>query len=381
MLSRILQGIIGLLLLGVACAASATSKSLPELPPALDALIQSQLQSLPKYELDLAEVKELFATEENDTSIRLVTIDTDKIAIYGVQGTTRSSNYILSIYKLLKRLNDRGLLPKTTMLFYFGDGVTQELYKKGLYQLSLDMPVFVFAVDKSLPDSDRYILFPDGYTMNESHEKEVPYWHGWKRIYKEIADASQQYSWQQKSDIAFWRGRLTDCFFTQSCEQSARLSLVQDYQDDKRVDASFVTASIFDISKREQKYKHLYSQAFVDRQDQLLYKYLLNIDGATSTYPGYLWRLYSNSLVLKQESSHVQWFYPLFKPYEHYVPINHDLSDLSQKLDWLEVNDDKVQKIALNATNQVEQYLSPDLIDAYIVALINRYAALIKIVD
>ncbi len=356
------------------------SSPLPELPLELEALIEKQIQSLPKHQLDVHSIESIFADGDKDTLLRLVTVDKDRITMHGVLGTTQFNNYSLSIYSTLKRLNDQGLLPHTTMLFYFNDGVTEETYQHGLDQLDLDVPVFTFALDSKLPDANRYLLFPDGYTMKESDKKEVVYWHGWRRIYQEISDAITEYPWQNKKNIVFWRGRLTDCFFSKDCKKSARLSLVQDYKNNTQIDASFVTASMFDISPREQQYKNLYSRKFVQRKDQLLYKYLLNIDGSTCTYPGYLWRLYSNSVVLKQESSNMQWFYPLFKPYEHYVPVAYDLKDLEEKLDWLAENDTKAKQIADNGTQQVKKYLHPDLLDAYIVRLITRYTQRVKII-
>lgn len=359
---------------------SAHAEKLPQLPKEWDEIIAKQISSLPQKYLNIPKIEEFFDQEDRDVSVRLVKIEKGRISMHGTMGTTQFNNYSLSIYSVLKRLNDRGLLPETTLFMSFGDGATPETLSLELNTIPKDEPLFVFAVDKDLADASRYILFPDGYTMKESDPKEVVYWHGWRRIYNEIDDANAKSIWADKQSIAFWRGRLTDCFYSEDCSKSSRLSLVQNYKDNDKIDAGFVTASIFDISPQEQPYKNLYSQAFVSRSDQLQYKYLLNLDGTTSTYPGYLWRLLSNSLVVKQESSHEQWFYPLFKPYEHYVPVKHDLSDLEQVIKWLEANDDRAQQIAENATKQIEKYLQPDMLDAYIVALINRYHQEVKII-
>ncbi len=64
------------------------------------------------------------------------------------------------------------------------------------------------------------------------------------------------------------------------------------------------------------------------------------------TYCGYQWRLLSNSLALKQESDEIQWFYIALKPYEHYIPIKNDMSDLLEIIEWARKNDDKCKKIS-----------------------------------
>jgi hypothetical protein len=36
-------------------------------------------------------------------------------------------------------------------------------------------------------------------------------------------------------------------------------------------------------------------------------------------------------------------------PFEHFIPVNEDLSDLKEKINYLELNPDVANKIALNA--------------------------------
>lgn len=46
-------------------------------------------------------------------------------------------------------------------------------------------------------------------------------------------------------------------------------------------------------------------------------------------------------VIIKQESPVVQWFYEDMKPYVHYVPVAHDLSDILKVIDWLRAHDAK----------------------------------------
>ena len=64
------------------------------------------------------------------------------------------------------------------------------------------------------------------------------------------------------------------------------------------------------------------------------------------------------------------------RPYVHYVPIRPDLSDLLQKIRWLQANDDKARLIAQNAMQFVTVNRSPLAIDCYWLKLLLAYASL-----
>ncbi len=71
------------------------------------------------------------------------------------------------------------------------------------------------------------------------------------------------------------------------------------------------------------------------------HKYQLNIDGTVAAYR-FPYLLAGGSLVLKQDSKYYEHFYKELKPYEHYVPFKHDLSDLLQQIQWAKDNDEEV---------------------------------------
>jgi hypothetical protein len=108
--------------------------------------------------------------------------------------------------------------------------------------------------------------------------------------------------------------------------------------------------------------------------DHVPYKYQITLDGVTSTYPGYLWRLASGCVNFKQDSSDEQWFYELFKADTHYVPVARDLSDLKAKLDYAMTHDAEMQAMTQRAHDVVEQELTPAKVFGYFVELVNGYA-------
>ena len=59
----------------------------------------------------------------------------------------------------------------------------------------------------------------------------------------------------------------------------------------------------------------------------------------------------------------------------HYVPVRRDLSDLKEKVRWLQEHDEEAERIGLNAAAWARDALSPAAIDAYTEALIRGAAA------
>lgn len=65
------------------------------------------------------------------------------------------------------------------------------------------------------------------------------------------------------------------------------------------------------------------------------YKYLLSLDGWTAAWGRLQWIMFSGSVLLKPESSKVEWFYHEMEKNVHYISINHNLSDLAEKVNYL----------------------------------------------
>lgn len=107
------------------------------------------------------------------------------------------------------------------------------------------------------------------------------------------------------------------------------------------------------------------------------YKYQLLIDGNVSPYSNSGWKFFINSLLFKPDSHWVQWYFNALVPYEHYIPVRQDLSDLVEKIEWAKNNDDKARAIAKNCRNFALSHLtlSDDLL--YIYYILTQYSQLI----
>jgi len=71
------------------------------------------------------------------------------------------------------------------------------------------------------------------------------------------------------------------------------------------------------------------------------YKYQVSVDGTVAAYRlPYL--LAGDSVVLKQNSPYYEFFYKQLRPYEHYIPVKADLSDLLDRIQWAKDHDSEV---------------------------------------
>jgi hypothetical protein len=79
-------------------------------------------------------------------------------------------------------------------------------------------------------------------------------------------------------------------------------------------------------------------------------KFALDIDGHTNTWSNFLVRMHLGCCVLKIASQHGyrQWYYDRIRPWEHFVPVRADMSDLVEKIDWARSHDAEAKAIAAN---------------------------------
>jgi hypothetical protein len=91
------------------------------------------------------------------------------------------------------------------------------------------------------------------------------------------------------------------------------------------------------------------SEKFIPFVNQVSdYKFLINL----SSY-GYSKRLkymmFSRRPVLIADRDYKEWFWPMLKPWVHYVPVKRDLSDLTENIKLLNSEENVASQIASNA--------------------------------
>ena len=233
--------------------------------------------------------------------------------------------------------------------------------KKGFYLVDdnkYQAPIFTRAKGSDVKVG---ILIPDYYVLSEL----------WPKMQKEVLKLNTEIDWDKKINCFHWRGASSKLFRFKLCELSLNHSDI--------VDAGFVE-KMDDRKIRELKFWNKYDvyqklkKNYASLEEQIHNKYLPVLDGVMCTYPGFHWRLLSNSVVLKQESIEKQWFYRALKPYEHYVPIKYDMSDLFHQITWAMQNDDKCKKIAKNASDFVMQNLMIEDVYVYLYKVLTEYS-------
>lgn len=227
-------------------------------------------------------------------------------------------------------------------------------------------PCFVFAKKESV---DSLILVPDIKALA-----------GYGKLREMIPSANQKITWNQKLAKIFWRGSTTGGYSTLTTwDRLARAKLVLlSLAFPEEIDARFNSVVQCEPEIPQlMKSKGMVS-ASVSRPDHLKYKYLVDVDGNSCSYERYFWLLLSNSLVIKQVTPNIQWYYGGLEPYKHYLPIKEDLSDLMEKIDWARQHDEDCRLMAQRATQFVEENLSSEDTLLYLALLIKEYARLQK---
>lgn len=76
------------------------------------------------------------------------------------------------------------------------------------------------------------------------------------------------------------------------------------------------------------------------------------------------------SLVFKQESDYYEHFYRQLVPWEHYVPVREDISDLVGQVEWAKGEEERAQEMVASAGQFVKDHLLPDRLYCYMVKLL-----------
>jgi Glycosyl transferase family 90 len=153
--------------------------------------------------------------------------------------------------------------------------------------------------------------------------------------------------WVDRKPVAFWRGGTTGipgrandwsslprsrlCELARSHEQTGLFDVgytsVVQFQDAKAVEGEIRNAGLM--------------LGFVKAEEWNRYKFHIDIDGNSNSWGGLFQKLLTGSPVLKVESLRglVQWYYDELRPWHNYVPVAPDMSDLVDKVKWLNQND------------------------------------------
>ena len=211
----------------------------------------------------------------------------------------------------------------------------------------------------------------------------------WVKLTASIEEGKLNNPWDKKINKLFWRGNTTGDFHTYTIDNFDKLPrltlsvLSKLYPDLIDSEFSYYSPQILyeHYGPNLRKFCEILFRKTpkgVKEVDHLKYKYLVSLDGNAATGTRVPWIMLSNSVLVKQESKKIQWYYSALKPYVNYVPLKHDLTDIFKQITWMKEHDDKLKEISINAQNFASNNLMPEHIDAHVVILLNEYSKLQK---
>ncbi len=223
------------------------------------------------------------------------------------------------------------------------------------YDTKRFLPCPIFAYCKKM-NSPSLVLFPEKRKTSALKNPIAP-------LLK-----APQVAWEDKIEKALWRGRTIRGGRGGAWQRIRLVNLAKNRPD--LIDAGFNAIKTANISLK----KTLKKAPSISPLKQRQYKYLVAVDGIS--FPSsFYWQLFSKSLVFKQKSPFIEWFYRALKPNEHYISYQNNL-DLISKIEWAKQHDIEAQKIAENAYDfSINNLLLEDII-AYFYHLFTKYSQL-----
>ncbi len=170
-----------------------------------------------------------------------------------------------------------------------------------------------------------------------------------------------QIPWSDKSDTLCWCGGCSGI----GHDQSLRIKFVKKIYD---------INNHVRLSRWWSEGKNIPDCYFGDRLNYtafLKYKIFFIVDG-NCIASNHMWGFASGSVPFLISNGKC-WFSDLIVPYQHYIPVNYDLSNLIEQIEWVKNNDAEAQKIAKNAYEFSAHYFSSDYQKQYIKNKLNSF--------
>ena len=180
---------------------------------------------------------------------------------------------------------------------------------------------------------------------------------------------------EKKKNIVFWRGVSTGSSKHFSAEKwdprpANRFMLVEKWSNKSQdIDVGFSFIHREWLKPKYQKYV----KGGCSIQDFLKYKYILSIEGNDKD-SGLNWKLNSNSVVLMARPRVTSWLMETtLVPNKHYILLKDDFSDLHERLQWCNNNQDKCIEIVKNANDFMKQFSNNQNEEKLEIEVLNKY--------
>lgn len=188
----------------------------------------------------------------------------------------------------------------------------------------------------------------------------------WDLAENKFSNLVDKYKWENKIEKAVWRGNATNCGVTS--ENNQRLKL---HQLNKKL-SDYIDTGVIGWNGRDKIQPDTNKISFIDPENfdplkffispenQLKYKYQLNVDGHVSAFRlGFILSINTVLLQVRSTSKWTLWYQGKLiehdinsdKPQKsHFIFIKEDFSDLKEKIIWCRNNDKICKEISNRAT-------------------------------
>jgi hypothetical protein len=288
------------------------------------------------------------------------------------------AKFVVQISSYINNILAKYKVHNVDFLLWHNEKVTFETFNE-----MSDCPYFLFSKSSSIYDAKKF-LFPDFYMTTPE----------WKILTEIIGREKHNYIWENKVEKIFWRGmptgslsQLTEFrwlpyYGMDVFDKLPRLSLVMFsklYPD--LIDARFTGKPLMHNHNNSRDLEVVFDKLnFIDKHateiQHFKCKYLVSLDGNNCAWKRVPWIMFSNSVLLKQETDRIEWFYPALEAYKNYIPINENITDIFTQLEWMKKHDLEARKISENAQIFIQNDLMEENIENHIAITLNEYSKL-----
>jgi len=209
----------------------------------------------------------------------------------------------------------------------------------------------------SMTSTDFNNIIPDEYAMFESKKlSKDNCWNTFEAFYA---------SWNKRQETIFWRGSTTGKPITSihSLSQMKRIKVALFYKDKHGFDiriSSIVQNNIPKQIIRQWLNKNNILGRRVRENRFKDFKYYPDIPGNNESCGswGTVRKYLRGNLIFKPDHESKMFYDQFMQPWEHFIPVDSDFSDLSEKLLWSQNNPYETGRIAWNGFLIAKSYLS-----------------------
>ena len=183
--------------------------------------------------------------------------------------------------------------------------------------------------------------------------------------FKQLDDDSARVPWADKADKAYFRGSIY-WFHAHGRTAAFARSLVHPTD----VDADWYPQIDTHALESDD------TPIFGDLTAHARHRYLLSLEGHSYWSLRIRQLLHLGSAVLHQDLPCHEFWHVLMRPYEHYMPLHRNLSDLMPMIHYARANDEHVQRMVARGSRLARRLLSKAAVLGYVRELLGQYAQL-----